>query len=224
MCEIFKDLYAVNVNEYTETKDGMTYLTWSSAWAEVMKRYHCDYEIEKFNGLPYVYDENTGYMVYTKVTIEGVTREMWLPVMDSKNKAMLAHSYEYQTKYGVKTVEPATMTDINKTIMRCLVKNLAMFGLGLYIYAGEDLPEGEQTEAPAKEPEKKPKKAPAKKDSKPALMNAEQKVELLKEVNRVRYPMEQLLAWAKVANIDDVSAEVCEYIVAKLRTFPSAED
>jgi hypothetical protein len=66
---------------------------------------------------------------------------MWLPVMDGANKAMKAEAYTYTTKYGEKDVEPASMFDINKTIMRCLVKNLAMFGLGLYIYAGEDLPE-----------------------------------------------------------------------------------
>ena len=54
--------------------------------------------------------------------------------------------YEYDTRAGKKTVEQASMFDVNKTIMRCLVKNLAMFGLGLYIYAGEDLPEVEKAE------------------------------------------------------------------------------
>lgn len=145
---VFDDLYSVNVNGYTEDRDGLTYLTWSFAWAEVKKRYpNAVYEIEKFNGLPYVYDENTGFMVYTNVTIDGITHEMWLPVMDSKNKAMKAVPYEYETKSGKRTVQAATMFDINKTIMRCLVKNLAMFGLGLYIYAGEDLPEAEKEEA-----------------------------------------------------------------------------
>ena len=61
--------------------------------------------------------------------------------MDSKNRAMLKESYEITTKSGKVVVEKATMFDVNKTIMRCLVKNLAMFGLGLYVYAGEDLPE-----------------------------------------------------------------------------------
>ena len=142
---IFKVLSEKNVNEYTEQRDGLTYLTWSKAWAEVMKAYpDATYVIEKFeNNLPYVYDENTGYMVFTKVTIGGITHEMWLPVMDGKNKAMLNQPYKYTTKYGEKTVEKATMFDINKTIMRCLVKNLAMFGLGLYIYSGEDLPDVE---------------------------------------------------------------------------------
>lgn len=139
----FKELYSVNVNENVEKKNGLSYLSWAWAWAEFMKRYpQADYEIVKFDGLPYAYDPNTGYMVYTKVTVDGQTREMWLPVMDSANKAMKSEPYTITNKWGKETtVEAATMFDINKTIMRCLVKNLAMFGLGLYIYAGEDLPE-----------------------------------------------------------------------------------
>ena len=150
----FEELFKVNVNGHTEKKkvDGtdLTYLSWPFAWAEVKKRFPtAEYEVKKFDcGLPYAFDPNTGYMVYTSVTIEGVSHEMWLPVMDSKNKAMRADPYTYTVKrYGKteeRTVATATMFDINKTIMRCLVKNLAMFGLGLYIYAGEDLPEGDE--------------------------------------------------------------------------------
>lgn len=127
-------------------------MTWSWAWAETKKRYpEAEYTIWKdANGLPYVYDKETGYMVYTSVTIDGITHEMWLPVMDGKNKAMKAEPYKYTTKYGEKTVEAATMFDINKAIMRCLVKNLAMFGLGLYIYAGEDLPNTDDEKAAPK--------------------------------------------------------------------------
>ena len=147
----FENLYSLNVNDNVEKKNGLSYLSWSWAIAEVLKKYpDMTYEILRFeNNLPYTYDENTGYMVFTKVTIEGITREMWLPVMDGANKAMLDHEYTYQVKnYKTgeitdKTVAKATMFDINKTIMRCLTKNLAMFGLGLYIYAGEDLPEEE---------------------------------------------------------------------------------
>ncbi|MBO7617319.1 MAG: DUF1071 domain-containing protein [Bacteroidales bacterium] len=150
---VFDELFNVNVNGHTEEKKGgegktLTYLSWCYAWAEVKKRYpDAQYEIEKFNGIPYVFDPNTGYMVYTKVTIEGVTHEMWLPVMDSNNKAMKAEPYQIQTKYKTIQVNAATMFEVNKAIMRCLVKNLAMFGLGLYIYAGEDLPEGEAEDA-----------------------------------------------------------------------------
>ena len=150
--EHFDKLYEINVNNHTEEKNGLTYLSWAWAWAEVKKVYpDATYSIKKFeNSLPYVYDEKVGYMVFTEVTIEGLTYEMWLPVMDGANKAMKSEPYTYKTKYGEKTVEAATMFDINKTIMRCLVKNLAMFGLGMYIYAGEDLPQVEENKAEEK--------------------------------------------------------------------------
>lgn len=150
----FEELSKISVNDHTENKNGLTYLSWTWAWSEIKKQCpNATYEILKFeNNLPYVYDENTGYMVFTKVTIDDKTYEMWLPVMDGNNKAMLNHPYTYKVKeykdgkwtggYAEKSVEAATMFDINKTIMRCLVKNIAMFGLGIYIYAGEDLPEG----------------------------------------------------------------------------------
>lgn len=147
--DIFETLRKVNVNDYVEEKNGLKYLSWSDAWAEVRKRYECEYEVVKQpDGKPYIFDENLGYMVYTKVTIEGLTYEMWLPVMDSNNKAMKAKPYTYKTKYGEKRVEAASMFDVNKAIMRCLVKNLAMFGLGLYIYSGEDLPETDNSNEP----------------------------------------------------------------------------
>lgn len=149
----FERLYNINVNDKKEDKNGLTYLSWTWAWAEI-KKIHPDatYIVKKFeNGLPYVYDEKTGYMVFTEVTIDGLTHEMWLPVMDGNNKAMKSTPYEVQTRYKTVTVNAATMFDINKTIMRCLTKNLAMFGLGLYIYAGEDLPDtGEPAQAEPK--------------------------------------------------------------------------
>lgn len=140
---VFETLSKINVNDHTEKRNNLTYLSWSWAWAEVSKLYDCKYEVVKYDRKPYLYDENLGYMVFTNVTIEGDTKEMWLPVMDGANKAMKDKPYKYKTRYGEKSVEAATMFDINKTIMRCLVKNLAMFGLGLYIYSGEDLPETE---------------------------------------------------------------------------------
>ena len=149
---VFETLFQKNVNDNVEKKKTgkteLNYLSWSWAWAEVKKLFpDARYEILKFqsangNLLPYLYDEKTGYMVFTNVTIDNLTHEMWLPVMDGANKAMKGEEYTYSTRYnGEKTVEPASMFDVNKTIMRCLVKNLAMFGLGLYIYSGEDLPE-----------------------------------------------------------------------------------
>ena len=146
----FLKLNSIDCSNKIEKKNGLTYLSWAWAWDELMKIYpDATYKIKKFGEeqLPYVYDENTGYMVFTEMTIDGITHEMWLPVMDGANKAMKNKSYTYKTKFGEKFVEPADMFDINKTIMRCLVKNIAMFGLGLYIYAGEDLPESEKPQA-----------------------------------------------------------------------------
>jgi hypothetical protein len=148
---VFKTLSAVNVSMITKDKGGKTYLSWAHAWEEVKKKFDdVSYEIKEFNGLPYIYDENAGYMIFTSVTIKGETHPMWLPVMDGANNAMKKDRYFYEVKEWVnrkptgnmikKWVEPATMFDINKAIMRCLVKNLPMFGLGLYIYQGEDIP------------------------------------------------------------------------------------
>ncbi len=144
---VFENLFNINVGNHIEQKNGLNYLSWPYAWAEVKKIFpEAQYQIKLFgeNNLPYVYDENTGYMVFTTVTIEGLTHEMWLPVMDNSNKTMKSVKYTYDSKYKKNIpVEAATMFDINKALMRCLVKNLSMFGLGLYIYAGEDIPESE---------------------------------------------------------------------------------
>ena len=150
--DVFATLVAVDVKPYTKTRtaDGgktqLTYLSWSFAWAEVMKKFpDADYRVVKFDGVPYK-DTPLGIMVYTEVTICGKTREMWLPVMNGANKPMKTERYSYKAKdyrtgnYVDRWVDAATMFDVNKAIMRCLVKNLAVFGLGLAIYAGDDIP------------------------------------------------------------------------------------
>ena len=142
MSDVFKKLNAINVNENTEKKNGLTYLSWAWAWTELKKVYpDATYQIRQFDGKPYLYDENLGYMVMTEMTVDDITHEMWLPVMDGANCAMKDHEYTVKTKYKEMTVKAATMFDINTAIMRCLTKNISMFGLGLYIYAGEDVPE-----------------------------------------------------------------------------------
>lgn len=122
----FEEVYAINVNDKTEKKGSLTYLSWPFAWAEFKKVYpDATYDVNEFDGNFCAGNDKMGYMVQTHVTAGEQTYEMWLPVMDMRNNSIL------QPK----------MTEINKAIMRCLTKNLAMFGLGLYIYAGEDLPE-----------------------------------------------------------------------------------
>lgn len=150
--ELQNKLLQLNVNDKTETINqnnvSLTYLSWADAWCEMLKVCpNATYEIKRFTNskgveVPYMEDD-MGYMVMTSVTVEGVTREMWLPVLDSKNKTLKKSDYSYTTKYGSGKVEAINMFNVNKAIMRCLAKNLAMFGLGLYIYRGEDLPEKE---------------------------------------------------------------------------------
>lgn len=129
---IFETLNAVNVNGHTEKKNGLTYLSWAWAWAEIKKAYpDAQYTIyETPEGCIYWTDGRTCW-VKTGVTINGLEHIEYLPVMDYRNAAI--------------PVDKVTSTDANKAIQRSLTKACARHGLGLYIYAGEDLPETEQT-------------------------------------------------------------------------------
>lgn len=158
--EKFNQLSSLNVNDKTEKKNGLTYLSWSNAWLEFKKVYPtATYNVVKNpqTGLPYFVDPAVGIMVFTEVEADGLEYSMWLPVMDGANKAMKTEAYTYQVwnkttkQYENREVEAATMFDINKTIMRCLTKTLAMFGLGIYLYNGEDMPE--TVESSSEEPQ-----------------------------------------------------------------------
>ena len=157
---MFDALYSLDLSDKLEKRDNdkLSYLR-----AEFKRAYpNAEYRIIKNTetNLPYFNDPNIGIIVYTEVTADNQTYEMWLPVMNSSNKAMKETAYTYQVydtfkrQYVEKTVNAATMFDINKTIMRCLVKNLAMFGLGLYVYAGEDIPCDETTQTDSTNPKK----------------------------------------------------------------------
>lgn len=163
---VFDRLSAINVNEHVEKKSNLTYLSWAWAWSVTKKE--CPDATYKI--LPTEYDEALGFMCQTEVTIEGETLGMWLPVMDGANKSMKKVGYSYSSRYGDKQVDAATTFDINKTLMRCLVKNLAMFGLGIYIYAGEDVPEAE-TSSPTPAPVNWPTPTPAKANSSTGLID-----------------------------------------------------
>lgn len=126
----FVQLNNINVNEHTEKKNGLTYLSWAWAWAEV-KKLHPDatYTIyEDMDGCFYYSDGKTCW-VKTGVTVNGIEHIEYLPVMDHRNRSI--------------PLENVTSFDVNKAVQRSLTKACARHGLGLYIYAGEDLPEGE---------------------------------------------------------------------------------
>lgn len=159
VAEKFNQLSSLNVNDKTEQKNGLTYLSWSNAWLEFKKVYPtATYNVVKNpqTGLPYFVDPAVGIMVFTEVEANGLKYSMWLPVMDGANKAMKTEAYTYPVwnkttrQYENRKLEAATMFDINKAIMRCLTKCLAMHGLGIYLYNGEDMPETVEssTEAP----------------------------------------------------------------------------
>lgn len=141
MESIFNKLNAINVNDKTEKKNGLTYLSWAWAWGEVKKLYpnanYTIYEREtEYGPVNYFTDGRTAW-VKTGVTIDEIEHIEQLPVMDFRNKSI--------------TLENITSFDVNKTIQRSLTKALARHGLGLYIYAGEDLPEEEKKEEKPKQ-------------------------------------------------------------------------
>lgn len=139
----FTELNAINVSDKTEKKNGLTYLSWAWAWGE-LKKLHPDatYTVyENKDGWLYHTDGRTCW-VKTGVTVNGIENIEYLPVMDFRNNSIPA--------------DKVTSYDVNKAVQRSLTKAVARHGLGLYIYAGEDLPEGEekpqekQTENPPK--------------------------------------------------------------------------
>lgn len=134
----FERLNSINVNGKTEKKNGLTYLSWAWAWGEVKKLYpDATYTIyENANGLFYHTDGKTCW-VKTGVTVNGIEHIEYLPVMDYKNQSI--------------PLERVTSFDVNKAIQRSLTKAVARHGLGLYIYAGEDLPEEEKEQAAKRE-------------------------------------------------------------------------
>ena len=122
---VWATLSSIDCSDKVEQKGKLTYLSWAWAWQTLMENYpDSTYEYGCGSRL-----ENETAEVNVSVTVEGVTHSMWLPVMDNRNKSI---------------VNPTTR-DISDARMRCLVKCIAMFGLGIYIYAGEDLPESTKT-------------------------------------------------------------------------------
>lgn len=160
MSNYFTTLNNINVNGKTEQKNGLTYLSWAWAWGEVKKLYpDATYTIyENAEGWNYHTDGKTCW-VKTGVTVNGLEHIEYLPVMDFRNKSIPANN--------------VTSFDVNKAIQRSLTKAVARHGLGLYIYAGEDLPEAEQPE-----------------------------VEQPKQTKRVKSPRERLIAKLNEKGID----------------------
>ena len=135
---VFETLFEINVNDHVEKKNGLSYLSWPYAWAEVKKCFpDANYKVyETESGCIYFTDGKTCW-VKTGVEVAGLEHIEYLPIMDYKNKSI--------------SLENITSFDVNKSIQRSLTKALARHGLGLYLYAGEDLPEIEVEKISAKD-------------------------------------------------------------------------
>nr|DAQ81453.1 MAG TPA: Protein of unknown function (DUF1071) [Caudoviricetes sp.] len=124
----FNELNSINVSEKTENKNGLTYLSWAWAWGELKKRHpDATYTIYEDKEERFYHTDGKTCWVKTGVTVSGIEHIEYLPVMDNKNKSIPADS--------------VTSFDVNKAVQRSLTKAVARHGLGLYIYAGEDLPD-----------------------------------------------------------------------------------
>lgn len=124
----FEKLAKINVSDHIEKKGGFSYLSWPFAVQELGKvDPSATWEVKRHNGMPYI-ETPLGYFVEVAVTCMGVTKSQIHPVLDNRNKP----------------IQKPTPFDINTSIQRALVKAIALHGLGLYIYAGEDLPSGKE--------------------------------------------------------------------------------
>jgi len=134
-------LLKTNVNEHTEKKANLTYLSWAWAWAEALKADpKATFKVEMFDGKCYMEINGTA-MVWVTVTMFDKPMTCQLPVMDSGNKAIPLKGYTAVSKYGKEYRVECDAFAVNTAIMRCMTKALGLHGLGLYIYAGQDLPD-----------------------------------------------------------------------------------
>jgi hypothetical protein len=124
----FTELNSVNVSDKVEKKNGLSYLSWAYAWGELKKKHPtATYTVyENAQGWNYHTDGRTAW-VKTGVTVDGIEHIEYLPIMDARNRSI--------------PLESINSFDVNKAIQRSLTKAVARHGLGLYVYAGEDLPE-----------------------------------------------------------------------------------
>lgn len=189
---IFENLNKVDVSKWIEKKNGLSYVSWANAWAEVKKRYpnatYTIYEREhpQYGAINYFTDGNTCW-VKTGVTIEGLEHIEELPVMDFRNKSI--------------PLDKVTSFDVNKTIQRSLTKALARHGLGLYIYAGEDLPESDSEEKPT------PKGNPNARPKAPKKISKAQCTELTQLATAAGADMMQFFAYFGKPSIDEFTVD-----------------
>ncbi|MDG0980751.1 MAG: DUF1071 domain-containing protein [Halieaceae bacterium] len=188
---IWATLSQVDVSDRIEKKQNLSFLSWSWAWGTLMEHYpQAEYSFQE----PAEAQRDGSVMVYCTVTIDGLSRQMWLPVMDFKNQA----------------ISNPDVVQLNKAKMRCLVKCLAMFGLGHYIYAGEDLPSAEADKAAEKIAKEREESI------KPAKIEQLVRIdELIKETNA---DVEIFHKYFRVDGIAELTTTQADVAILKLET------
>jgi hypothetical protein len=188
---IWATLSQVDVSDRIEKKQNLSFLSWSWAWGTLMEHYpQAEYSFQE----PAEAQRDGSVMVYCTVTIDGLSRQMWLPVMDFKNQA----------------ISNPDAVQVNKAKMRCLVKCLAMFGLGHYIYAGEDLPSAEADKAAEKIAKERAESI------KPA--NIEQLVRIDELIKETDADVEIFHKYFRVDGITELTATQADVAILKLET------
>ena len=184
----FEELNNINVQDKVEKKNNLSYLSWAWAWGEIKKRYpeatYIIYERDTEYGPVNYFTDGKTCWVKTGVIVHDIEHIEELPVMDYKNKSI--------------SLENITSFDVNKTIQRSLTKALARHGLGLYIYAGEDLPEEEQKEIDEE-------------NNKP--ITKEQMEEIKKLVGDAK--IQDMLMYYKLEKFEDMTNKIAQEVIAR---------
>lgn len=209
----FARLSSINVSEHIEKKGGFSYLSWPFAVSQLrMADPSASWEVQRFNGLPYL-PTDTGVFVEVAVTVQGVTLSQIHPVLDGRNRPILA----------------PTCFDINTSIQRCLVKAIALHGLGLYIYAGEDLPQAVSGDVAANDPVASP--APVPKPAPPAepepphrgdTITPIQQGQIRRLLAETGVELQRLLAYWGVASLKEIRTADFARVVRSLEKRRSA--
>jgi hypothetical protein len=190
---VWATLSQVDVSDRIEKKQNLSFLSWAWAWGTLMEHYpQAEYTFQEPESAT-----DGSLMVFCTVTIDSLSRQMWLPVMDYKNKA----------------IPNPNAFQLNTAKMRCLVKCLAMFGLGHYIYAGEDLPNAEadrQAEADKKAAEELAESL------KPLTVDQLNRINAL--IEETETDVESFYKYFKVAEIAELTTAQAEVAILKLET------
>ena len=204
----FTKLNSINVSAHIEKKGGFSYLSWPYAVAQLrLADPTAVWEIRRFNGLPFLISD-AGVFVEVAVTVQGITLSQIHPVLDSRNRPLMAPN----------------AFDINTSIQRCLVKAIALHGLGLYVYAGEDLPQpvadaandaglgSSQPEQPSLKPDRKP----VQRTDHPERISKAQQGQIHRLAIEVGLSLDRVLSYFGVSGLHDIANEDFQRVIRSL--------